>query len=162
VDLGCGVQQSCAACGSGETCYNATCCQALDCAAAADAGLVTGCNAVDLGCGVQKACAPCAAGTQCENDTCVQCQPKTCANYGDAGCNHSDGCTAQLLDCCAAGTVCMDGACCPPGQANQGGICCPAGEVNYQNSCCKPTCNPSLPDGPQSSCGEVIYCGAAP
>jgi hypothetical protein len=161
VDLGCGQQKSCSTCGSGENCYDGGCCQPLDCAGAADAGLVTGCSPVSLGCGMQKVCAPCGTGDVCQNGTCVVCQPKTCANFNNTGCNHPDQC-GNLLDCCPTGTLCQEGQCCPPGQTNQGGICCPNGEVNYQGSCCQPTCNPNLPAGPQNSCGEVIYCGGPP
>jgi hypothetical protein len=162
VDLGCGVQQSCAACGTEETCFDGGCCTPLDCAGAEDAGLVSGCGAIDLGCGVQHSCSPCGPGLICDQSgACVACQPLTCASYGDAGCNHPDQC-GNLLDCCASGSTCQDGTCCPPGLSNQNGICCTSGEVNYRGSCCLPTCNPNLPSGVQNSCGEVIYCGAAP
>jgi hypothetical protein len=161
IDLGCGQQKSCSTCGSGENCYDGGCCQPLDCAGAMDAGLVTGCDPVSLGCGQQKVCSPCPTGDVCQSGSCVVCQPKTCANFGDAGCNHPDSC-GNLLDCCPGGTVCQEGQCCPPGETNQGGVCCPNGEVNYQGSCCKPTCDPNQPPGPQNSCGEVIYCGGPP
>jgi hypothetical protein len=158
VELGCGQQKSCTSCGTGESCYNSVCCTPLDCAGAADAGLVTGCDPVDLGCGQQKSCAPCSNGQVCQNNACTACVPLTCAHYNDAGCNHPDQC-GNLLDCCASGTLCQEGACCPPGQTNQGGLCCPTGDVNYQGTCCQPACNNNLPPGPQISCGLTIYCG---
>lgn len=161
VALGCGEQKSCSTCGTGEACFDGGCCTPLDCAGAADAGLVTGCDPVPLGCGQQKSCAPCPTGQVCQNNACTACVPFTCAHYNDAGCNHPDQCGA-LLDCCAAGTTCQEGACCPPGETNQNGLCCPPGEVNYQQTCCKPACDNNLPPGPQNSCGEVIYCGGVP
>jgi hypothetical protein len=170
VDLGCGVAQSCSTCGTGETCYDAGCCTPLTCAQAQDAGLVTGCGKVPLGCGVAQSCAPCAAGQTCEGNVCINCQAKTCADFGNTGCGHNDGCTSTPLDCCPAGTTCNGTICCPPGQVNANGICCPAGEinaggiccpkgdVNYQGSCCQPKCDTSQPPGPQNSCGITIYC----
>jgi len=149
VDLGCGVQQVCAACATGQVCRSNACCTPLTCAEAADAGTVTGCNPVDLGCGVQQSCAPCPSGQSCQANKCVACAPKTCSDFGNTGCDHSDGC-GNNLDCCASGTTCMSG-----------GLCCQPGDVVYQGSCCLPQCNPSLPAGPQASCGTVIYCGGA-
>jgi hypothetical protein len=161
IALGCGEQKSCSTCGTGESCFDGGCCTPLDCAGAIDAGLVTGCAPVGVGCGQQASCAPCPTGYVCQNNACAQCVPLTCAHYGDAGCNHPDQC-GNVLDCCASGTTCQEGACCPPGQTNQNGICCPPGDVNYQGTCCQPTCDNNLPAGPQNSCGLVIYCGGLP
>jgi hypothetical protein len=72
--------------------------------------------------------------------------PKTCANFGDAGCNHGDGC-GNRLNCCGPETACVDNLCCNPG------------DVVYEGSCCAPQCDPGEPAGPQLSCGVVINCG---
>ncbi len=100
VDLGCGVQKVCAPCANPEVCWMKSCCTPLTCAGAVDAGLVTGCNAVDLGCGVKQSCQQCQAGEICQGDKCVQCTPKTCADFGNTGCNHDD--------------VVYEGTCCSP------------------------------------------------
>ena len=123
-----------------------SCCTPSTCADAVDAGLVTGCNAVDLGCGDMHSCQQCMSGEICQGDKCVQCTPKTCADFGNTGCNHNDGCGHQL-NCCGTGTECVQNLCCNPG------------DVVYEGSCCAPQCDPNLPPGPQSSCGIVIYCG---
>jgi hypothetical protein len=169
VSNGCGPAVSCGTC-SGETCYDGGCCAPLTCAAAQDAGLVTGCGQVDLGCGTHKSCSPCPTGESCEGNLCVACVPKTCADYNHMGCGHSDGCTTATLDCCTGGTTCQGticcpkgevnvmGLCCPPGEINANGVCCGAGQVNYAGTCCQPTCDASLPPGPQNSCGVTIYC----
>jgi hypothetical protein len=103
VSNGCGPAVSCGSCG-GETCYDGGCCTPQTCADAVDAGIVTGCAPVDLGCGVKQACLQCASGEACKNDQCVACVPKTCADFGDTGCGHSDGC-GKTLNCCAAATT---------------------------------------------------------
>ncbi len=144
VSNGCGAAVSCGSCGS-ETCYDGGCCTPRTCAEALDAGAVTGCAAMDLGCGATQACIKCGAGEICTNDVCVSCAPKTCADFGNAGCGHADGCGGTVA-CCAAGTTCTSG------------LCCAAGEVAYNGSCCEPACDPSQPPGSQVSCGQVIYC----
>jgi hypothetical protein len=101
---------------------------------------------VTLGCGLLKSCQSCPAGQSCVKNACVNCVPKTCADFGNAGCGHDDGCTQTPLDCCTAGMTC------------KGTICCPKGDVNYQGSCCQPQCDPNLPPGPQNTCGLTIYC----
>ncbi|HEY4012997.1 MAG TPA: hypothetical protein VGM06_06650 [Polyangiaceae bacterium] len=147
VSNGCGAAVSCGSCGS-ETCYDGGCCAPRTCAEALDAGTVTGCAPMDLGCGVTTACIQCGAGEVCSNDTCVSCTPKTCADFGNAGCGHANGC-GGTLNCCAAGTACT------------GGLCCGAGEVAYNGSCCAPECDPSQPPGSQVSCGQVIFCSGS-
>jgi hypothetical protein len=72
--------------------------------------------------------------------------PKTCADFGNTGCGHADGC-GGTLDCCGGGTTCMTG-----------GLCCEPGDVVYQGSCCALVCNNGLPPGPQQVCGVTIYC----
>jgi len=146
VNLGCGEQKVCAPCATGDVCRSNSCCTPLTCAGAIDAGLVTGCNAVDLGCGVQRSCQSCQAGEICQGDKCVQCTPKTCADFGNTGCNHDDGC-GMRISCCGAGTTCIQN------------LCCNDGDVVYAGSCCSPQCDPNQPAGPQVSCGVVIYCG---
>jgi hypothetical protein len=145
VSNGCGSPVSCGTCGNGETCHDGGCCTPLTCAEAIDSGVVTGCDPVDLGCGVRESCAPCKAGMVCQNDKCTPCIPKTCADFGDAGCGHYDGC-GKYLDCCPAGLAC------------QGVLCCPYGQVDYNGTCCQPKCDPNLGSGPQFSCGVYIYC----
>jgi hypothetical protein len=143
---GCGPALSCGTCSTNEVCDDGGCCtQQTSCAELLDAGLVTGCNPVDLGCGVKKACMTCPSGEICTNDQCVACVSKTCADFGNAGCGHSDGC-GHTLNCCAAGLACT------------GGLCCRAGEVAYNGSCCAPACDPSQPPGSQVSCGQVLFC----
>jgi hypothetical protein len=140
----CGQSVTCGtSCPNNEICDNGACCTPQTCATVADAG--TGCNPVDLGCGVKKSCNACPTGQICTNDTCVVCVPKTCADFGDAGCGHSDGC-GKTFSCCGAGTTC------------QSSLCCPEGQVNYNNSCCQPACDPTQASGPQTSCGQVIFC----
>jgi hypothetical protein len=148
VDLGCGVAKICSPCAGGEVCKSNVCCTPLTCAGAADAGLVTGCNPVDLGCGVMQSCEQCPPGEVCQNNTCVTCTPKTCADFGNTGCGHDDGC-GHRIDCCGTGTTCIQNLCCNPG------------DVVYEGSCCAPQCDTSQPPGPQVSCGVVIYCGNA-
>ena len=60
VSNGCGAAVTCGSCGS-ETCYDGGCCEPQTCAAALDAGAVSGCAPVDLGCGVKTACIKCAS-----------------------------------------------------------------------------------------------------
>jgi hypothetical protein len=144
VSNGCGPAVSCGSCG-GETCYDGGCCNPRTCADAIDAGAVPGCAPIDMGCGVKQSCSPCSTGEICTNDQCVACVPKTCADFGNAGCGHSDGC-GKTLDCCPAGTACT------------GNICCSEGLIAYNGSCCAPSCDPAQPAGTQVSCGQVIYC----
>jgi hypothetical protein len=173
VSNGCGPAVTCGTCatGGGETCYDGGCCTPLTCGDAEDAGLVTGCGLVDLGCGIHKTCAPCPSGENCEGNVCVACVPKKCADFGNKGCGHSDGCTSAVLDCCPSGTTCqggnlccptgqvdVKGICCTPGEVNANGICCGAGQVNYQGTCCQPMCDTTQPSGPQNTCGVTIYC----
>ena len=146
VSNGCGPAVSCGTCTTSETCYDGGCCtQQTSCAELQDAGLVTGCASVDLGCGVKKACMTCPGGEVCSNNQCVVCTAKTCTDFGNAGCGHSDGC-GHTLNCCAAGTTCT------------GGLCCAPGEVAYNGSCCAPACDPTQPAGSQVSCGQVLFC----
>jgi hypothetical protein len=95
-----------------------------------------------------KVCNGCATGQTCVMDRCVTCTPKTCSDFGNAGCGHHDGC-GGILNCCGSGTDCVNGLCCQPG------------DVDYQGSCCKPQCNPNLPPGPQLVCGVEIVCGGS-
>jgi hypothetical protein len=145
VNLGCGVQQSCAPCATGEVCNANACCTPKTCAEAIDAGLVSGCTPVDLGCGVEKSCSPCPGAETCNANACVACTSKTCADFS-GGCGHSDGC-GNTLNCCAEGTSCVSG-----------GLCCGAGMVNYNGSCCLPLCDANQPSGIQVSCGQMLYC----
>jgi hypothetical protein len=148
---GCGPTVSCGTCAAkNEVCDDGECCTPETCAELIDAGSVQGCSVVDLNCGVHQSCQPCAKGDVCDEatGTCSACVPKTCSDFGDTGCQHSDGC-GNLLDCCGAGTTCTAGFCCPPGQ------------ISYEGTCCQPTCSPSLPAGAQGSCGVTIYCGGA-
>ena len=142
---GCGPAVSCGTCTGSEVCEDGGCCTPKTCAMALEGGLVTGCGMVDLGCGIKKPCQPCGAGETCVNSACQVCTPKTCADFGNTGCGHSDGC-GKTIDCCGSGLAC------------QGGICCQAGEVNYNGSCCLPGCDQDLPAGPQVSCGQLILC----
>jgi hypothetical protein len=149
VNNGCGPSVSCGTCtGKDESCYDGACCTHSTCGDLIDAGTVKGCTTVSLGCGLTESCLPCASGYTCDEGTgsCAACVPKTCANFDSAGCDLSDGC-GHTLNCCTTGTTCAQGLCCSPG------------EVNYDGSCCAPACNPSLPNGPQVSCGVTIYCG---
>lgn len=146
VNNGCGPAVSCGNCAGTDVCYEQTCCTPSTCAEAQDAGLVTGCAPVNLNCGVQKSCQPCAAGHVCTANACVACTPKTCTDFGNTGCGHSDGC-GNTLNCCPNDTTCQGGS-----------ICCAEGQVDYNGSCCTPACDPTQPWGTQISCGEVIYC----
>lgn len=146
VNNGCGPTVSCGSCSGSEVCYEGACCTPSTCAEAQDAGLVSGCAQVNLGCNVEKSCAPCEEGQICTDNQCVACIPKTCADFGDAGCGHSNGC-GNTLDCCSGGLSCQGGS-----------LCCPSGQVAYNGSCCQPSCDPTQPAGSQISCGEVIYC----
>jgi hypothetical protein len=142
---------------------------------------------VQNGCGPAVSCGTCATGEDCYDGGC--CQPKTCADFPDAGCDPIDiGCgvkktcyACQSSDFCQNNTcvTCVpktcadfgnmgcghaDGCghkvdCCPLETACQGTLCCPIGQVNYQGTCCQPTCDPTGPAGPQMSCGQVILCG---
>lgn len=149
VDLGCGVHKMCSTCDVNQVCQNGSCCNVKSCVDLLDAGSITGCAPVDLGCGIQRSCAPCGPGERCMGDLCVACVAKTCADFGNTGCGHDDGC-GNKLDCCGAGTSCLGGD-----------LCCPAGDVVYQGTCCLPQCDNSLPAGPQMSCGEVLYCNGS-
>jgi hypothetical protein len=142
---GCGPALSCGTCPTSEVCDDGGCCTPMTCAGAEDAGLVSGCGPVNLGCGVKKSCQPCGTGQTCMNGACQVCTPKTCGDFGNGGCGHSDGC-GKMLDCCGAQTAC------------QGSICCSDGEVNYNGSCCLPACDSTQPPGAQSSCGQTIIC----
>lgn len=146
VNNGCGPAVTCGNCAGTEECYEGTCCTPSTCGEAQDAGMVTGCAPINVGCGVQKSCAPCQEGQVCTNNQCVACVPKTCADFGDAGCGHSNGC-GNTLDCCSGGLTCQGGS-----------VCCPPGQVAYNGSCCEPSCDPTQPAGSQISCGQVIYC----
>ncbi len=145
---GCGPAVPCGTCGSAEVCDDGGCCTPMTCGEALDGGLVSGCSPVDLGCGVKKSCQPCGTGEICVNNACQACVPKTCADFGDAGCGHADGC-GKSLNCCAQGTTC------------QGSLCCLPGEVSYNGSCCLPGCDLDQPPGPQVSCGQVIVCNGS-
>ncbi|HLK39636.1 MAG TPA: hypothetical protein VKU41_22930, partial [Polyangiaceae bacterium] len=145
VGNGCGAAISCGSCSGSEVCDDGGCCTPRTCGEALEAGAASGCGEVDLGCGVKKSCAPCVMGEVCVQSACAACTPKTCADFGGAGCGHSDGC-GHTLDCCGAGTSC------------QGTICCLPGEVAYNGTCCLPGCDLDLPPGPQNSCGQVILC----
>jgi hypothetical protein len=149
VSNGCGPSASCGTCSASEVCEDGGCCTPTTCGAALDSGVVPGCTPVDLGCGVKKSCKPCGAGEVCVNDVCQTCTPKTCADFGNTGCGHADGC-GHSLDCCGTGTTC------------QSGICCAPGEVDYNGSCCLPGCDLDLSPGPQLSCGQVILCSGGP
>jgi hypothetical protein len=145
VGNGCGPSVSCGTCPASEVCEDGGCCKPTTCAEALEGGLASGCGAVDLGCGIKKPCRPCGTGEVCVNSACQTCTPKTCADFGNASCGHSDGCGMQL-NCCPSGTTC------------QGSICCAAGEVNYGGGCCLPACDLDLPPGTQYSCGQVLFC----
>ena len=139
----CGESLNCGTCDSG-TCYEGQCCNPMTCAELTDGGHGD-CAPVSLGCGVTATCAPCGEGKVCSNHECVACNPKSCSDFGSAGCGHPDGC-GKTVNCCAEGTTC------------QGSICCAPGEVAYSGSCCLPSCDPTQPPGPQMSCGQVIVC----
>jgi hypothetical protein len=147
VSNGCGPSVSCGNCMNNQLCENGMCCTPMTCAALLDAGAVGGCNPIDLGCGVRKACINCQNGYECMNNQCTKCTVKTCADYGNMGCGHSDNCGGSL-NCCTAGTTCCNGA------------CCTSGEVCYGGGCCQPHgCDPNMPPGPQpDGCGGTIYC----
>jgi hypothetical protein len=187
VSNGCGPKVSCGTCPMGEDCYNGSCCTEKTCAEILDAGGAPSCLPVDVGCGKQRTCAPCGGTEVCESDGGC-CQPLTCADVPDAGCDPVDlGCgvkktcyTCQSSDFCQSNTcvacqpkTCADFGnagcnhqdgcghrldCCPTETACQGSLCCPIGQVNYQGTCCQPTCDPTKPLGPQMSCGQVILC----
>jgi hypothetical protein len=139
----CGESMICGTCDSG-SCYDGLCCTPSTCAEVNDGG-PPDCAPVNLGCGVSKSCAPCPEGDVCTNHVCVACMPKSCSDFNNAGCGHSDGC-GKTVNCCSKGTTC------------QGTICCDPGEVAYAGSCCLPSCDPNQPPGAQESCGQVIVC----
>jgi hypothetical protein len=148
VSNGCGPNVSCGTCAKGEDCSGGACCTPMTCAEAQSAGMVTGCAPVSLGCGIEQSCAPCASGDICTANACVTCVAKTCTSFGNAGCNHGDGC-GHTLDCCSGSAVCTSGLCCQPG------------EVSYQGACCQPQCSEDLPAGPQVSCGVTLNCSGS-
>jgi hypothetical protein len=148
VSNGCGPAVTCGSCATGDSCYDGGCCTPRTCADAIDAGEVTGCNPVNLGCGISQSCSRCPTSEVCANDACVACVPKTCADFQNTGCGHSDGC-GKTLNCCSSNTTCTNN------------VCCGEGEIGYNGGCCAPGCDPTQPPGPQVSCGQVIYCAGS-
>jgi hypothetical protein len=143
VNNGCGPSVSCGPSCGANVCYEGACCTPSTCTG------VVGCAPVKLGCGVTKSCNPCPSGDVCDVDsgTCSKCSPKTCADFGDAGCSHADSC-GNTLNCCQESTSCVSG------------ICCPSGQVNYKGTCCQPSCAEEAQSGPQVSCGVTLFCGS--
>jgi hypothetical protein len=166
--------------GAGTTCMNGAC---VACTLPVCNGAT--CGSVSNACG-RVTCGMCSSGERCYDGGC--CQPLTCADFPDAGCDPvNEGCGKQEV-CynCPASDFCQANACvlchpktctdfgnmgcghsdgcgktldcCPLETTCQQGLCCPTGQVNYQGSCCQPQCDATQPPGPQLSCGQIILC----
>jgi hypothetical protein len=107
ISNGCGGVATCS-CASGKRCYQAHCCQPLDCSA----WVGPGCSEMSDGCGGMLSCG-CTTGQRCQNGSC--CTAVGCAagiEHDACGSEVGDGCGGTQICSCASGLSCYQTHCC--------------------------------------------------